>query len=174
MEKYYKREEIFKGKVVELVKDEVILDDGSHSYREVVHHIGGACIALEDQNGQLLMVKQYRYALESDMYEFCAGKLEVGEDPATTIVREAIEETGYEVKDVQYLGWISPSCGYTNEKIYLYHGYVGQFVGQDFDSEENIQIHRFTYDDINKMIEDHQIMDAKTICIMYHLNKRSK
>lgn len=41
-----------------------------------------------------------------------------------------------------------------NEKIYLYHGYIGQFVGQDFDSEENIQIHRFTYEDINKMIED--------------------
>lgn len=169
MERKYNSEEIYKGKVVTLVKDEVLLDDGRHSYREVVKHLGGACIALEDEDGNFLMVKQYRYAQESEMYEFCAGKLEVGEDSSITIVREAVEETGYEVKDLKYFGYMAPTCGYSSEKIYLYHGKLGKYVGQHFDPDEKIDIYRFNLKQIEEMIKNGQIVDAKSICIMYHL-----
>lgn len=173
MEKKISREEIFNGHIIKVVKDQVELDDKSLSYREVVLHNGGVCIALEDDEDKFLMVKQYRYAMQSEMYEFCAGKLELNEKPLDAILREAKEETGYEVKDVISYGFIAPTCGYCSEKIYLYSAKVKTFKGQNLDAEENISLHRFTLTEINQMIDEGLIFDAKTICLVHHLNKRS-
>ena len=80
MERQVNREEIYQGKVIHVVKDEVELDDGSRAYREVVIHNGGVCIALKDGD-KFYMVRQYRYSLGKEMLEFPAGKIEKGEDP---------------------------------------------------------------------------------------------
>lgn len=171
MEKFNKRQEIYNGYIVKLVKDEVILDDGSISYREVVKHNGGACIAIEDNEGKFLMVKQYRYAVEREMYEFCAGKLEPNEDPKNTAIREAVEETGYSVKDVVDFGYMVPTCGYCSELIYLYYAKLDKFLGQELDKDERIELHRFTLDEIHQMIKEGKIVDAKSICLAYHIER---
>ena len=102
MEKQISREEIYNGKVIHVVRDEVELDDGNRAYREVVLHNGGVCIAL--RNGDYFyMVRQYRYSLGKEMLEFPAGKIEKGEDPDEAIVREVQEETGYTVKNLKKL-----------------------------------------------------------------------
>ena len=168
MEKQLERKEIYNGKVIRVVKDEVILDDGSKSYREVVLHNGGACIALE-KDGKFFMVSQFRYALGKQMLEFPAGKIEKGEDPAQTILREAIEETGFEVKNLKSLGSIIPTCGYCTERIYLYYGEAGEEVGQHFDPDERIDLKLYSLCQIKEMIKDGMIDDAKTIAIVYHL-----
>ena len=168
MEKKIKRDEIFKGKVIHVVKDEVLLDNGNTSVRELVLHNGGACIALK-KDDRYFMVKQYRYTFSKEMLEFPAGKIEVGEDPEETILREVVEETGYSVKNLKSFGYIIPTCGYCSEKIYLYYGEADEYLGQDFDVDEDISLNQFTFKEIKEMIRNNQIDDAKTIALMYHI-----
>ena len=168
MEKQINRQEIYKGKVINVVKDEVELDDGTRSVREVVLHNGGACIALK-KDDYYFLVRQYRYALGKTMYEFPAGKIEKGEDPKETVLREAIEETGYSVKNLRSFGHVVPTCGYCSEKIYLYYGEADKEYGQHLDKDERIDICKFTFKQIKEMIINNEIDDSKTIALMYHL-----
>lgn len=168
MEKKIKRDEIYKGKVIHVVKDEVLLDNGNTSVRELVLHNGGACIALK-KDDRYFMVKQYRYTFSKEMLEFPAGKIEVGEDPEETILREVVEETGYSVKNLKSFGYIIPTCGYCSEKIYLYYGEADEYLGQDLDADEDISLNQFTFKEIKEMIRNNQIDDAKTIALMYHI-----
>ena len=93
MEKQLIRKEIYDGKVIHVVKDDILTSDNKQAIREVVLHNGGACIALKDESdGKYFLVKQYRYCHEKEMLEFCAGKIEKDENPDLTIVREAKEE----------------------------------------------------------------------------------
>ena len=168
MEKQIKRQQIYKGHVIDVVKDEVELDDGTRSYREVVLHNGGACIALKDGDYYYL-VRQYRYPFGKMMYEFPAGKIDKGEQHLETVLRESIEETGYSAKNVRYFGYIIPTCGYCAEKIYLYYGEADEYLGQHFDKDEDITLEKFTFKQIKEMIKEGIIEDSKTIALMYHL-----
>lgn len=169
MEKQLKREEIFSGKVIHVVRDDVVLDDNKTSIREVVIHRGGACIALKDKDNKFFLVKQYRYCHEKEMLEFCAGKLEEGEGAKETVYREAEEELGYTIKNVKDFGYIIPTCGYSSEKIYLYYGEADEKVNRHLDEDENIDIYKYTFDEIKQMIKNGEIDDAKTIALMYRM-----
>ena len=171
MEKLINRKEIYKGKVIHVVLDEVSLDDNSKSNREVVYHNGGVCIGLK-HNDKYFMVKQYRYAHEKEMLEFPAGKIEKGENPDGAILREAIEETGYSAKNVIKLGQMIPTCGYSSEVIYLYLGEADEYIGQDLDEDERINVFEYTIDEIRQMIIDGKIDDGKTIALMYQIENR--
>lgn len=168
MEQKLNREEIFQGKVIHVVKDEVVLDDGSKAVREVVYHNGGVCIALKDGD-KYCMVRQYRYACGKDMLEFPAGKIEIGEKPDKAIEREAIEETGYQATNIKKMGQVIPTCGYDSEIIHLYYGEVGKNVGQHFDEDERLNLEKYTFNEIKEMIRNNQIDDSKTIALMYRI-----
>lgn len=168
MEKQIKREEIYKGKVIHVVKDDVVLDDNTTTIREVVLHNGGVCIALKDGD-YYYMVRQYRYALEKEMLEFPAGKIEVGEIPDEAIIREVQEETGFVAKNIKKFGSIIPTCGYCSEKIHLYYGEVDHFVGQHFDIDERLNLEKYTFKQIKEKIVNGQIDDSKTIALMYRI-----
>lgn len=168
MEKQVKREEIYEGKVIHVVKDEVELDDGRHSLREVVLHNGGVCIALK-KDERYYMVRQYRYALGMEMLEFPAGKIEKDEDPKEAILREVREETGYTAKNLKAFGYIVPTCGYCSERIYLYYGEADRKLGQQFDPDERIELESYRFDEIEQMIRDSIITDSKTIALMHRI-----
>ncbi|MDO4940383.1 MAG: NUDIX hydrolase [Erysipelotrichaceae bacterium] len=168
MEKQINRQEIYKGKVIHVVKDEVELDDGSKTIREVVLHNGGVCIGLKHDD-KYFMVKQYRYATGKEMLEFPAGKIELNENPDEAILREAIEETGYKAKNVKKLGSIIPTCGYCSERIYLYSGETDEYMGQNLDVDERLNVYEYTLQEIKQMIIDGTIDDSKTIALMYRL-----
>ena len=169
MEKTISTKRVFDGKVIRIDYDEVELDDGTRSFREVVNHNGGACIALKDKDNKFFMVKQYRYALKKEMYEFCAGKIEKDENPDEAIKRECVEELGYSCKNVKKFNYVVPTCGYDNEKIHLYYGEVDEKLSQNFDEDERIEVYKFTFDEINEMILNGVIDDAKTIVLMYRI-----
>ncbi len=166
MEKQQSSRTIFTGKVVKLVEDQVLIDDAKLATREVIQHNGGACIALKNQEGKYFLVKQYRYAQGRDMLEFCAGKLEKGENPMQAVIREASEELGYSVKNLVYLGEIIPTCAYSTEHIHMYYGEAEEYVGTHFDEDERIETVPMSYEEIMQMIKDNQIIDAKTMCAM--------
>ena len=169
MEKQIIREKIYDGKVIKVVVDDIEMNNGVKAKREIVLHNGGACIAIKDTDGKYFLVKQYRYAHQCEMLEFCAGKIEPNENPDDTVIREAREETGVIVKNVRKFGYIIPTCGYSSEKIYLYYGEVDKTVNQDFDEDEFINVYKYTYSEIKEMILNGTITDAKTIAIMYHI-----
>lgn len=168
MEKQISRQEIYKGKVIHVVKDEVELDDGSKTIREVVLHNGGVCIGLK-HGDKYFIVKQYRYATGKEMLEFPAGKIELNENPDEAILREAIEETGFKAKNVRKLGSIIPTCGYCSERIYLYAGEADEYMGQNLDEDERLNVFEYTLEEIKQMIIDGKIDDSKTIALMYRL-----
>lgn len=170
MEKQTKRNEIYKGKVISVVCDDVVLDDGRKTKREIVLHNGGVCIALKDvTDNKYYMVKQYRYAQGKDMLEFCAGKIEKGEEPDPAVLRECQEELGYKAKNVKKFGCITPTCGYSSEKIYLYYGEKDEKVGQDLDVDESIDVYKYSFAEIKEMIKNGLIDDAKTIALILHI-----
>lgn len=171
MEKQIRSTALYEGKVVTLLKDEVELDDGTKSIREVVKHHGGAAIALRSKDGRFYMVKQYRYAQGSEMIEFCAGKLNEGEDPTMAVVRETAEELGFKVNNLHALGYIVPTCGYSSERIYLYYGEEGEFVGEHFDEDERIDALKYSLEEIEALIACGKITDAKTICTLYRMKQ---
>ncbi len=175
MEKHISTTRIYDGRIVNLRNDVVECDGGIIAEREVIEHVGGASIAMCDNDGKYLLVSQYRYAQQMEMLEFPAGKLEIGEDHRETVIREAQEETGYEAEDVEYLGFCVPTGAYLQERIYMYSGKCGKFVGTDFDHDENLNLHRYTLDELADMIMNNEIVDAKTIAMTFKLlQKRSK
>lgn len=169
MEKLKSRKEIYNGKIIHVVLDDVTIDDKALSKREVVYHNGGVCIALKDKDGKFFLVKQFRYALNEEMIEFCAGKIEKGEEPDTAILRECEEELGYKALNVKKFGYMVPTCGYSSEKIYLYYGEVGSYVGTCFDKDERINSLKLSAAEIKDMIKEGKINDGKTLALMLHL-----
>lgn len=148
---------------------EVELPDGSRSKRNLIEHPGAAAILPILDDGKILLVKQYRKAIESETLEIPAGKLDKGENPEICAKRELEEETGYKAKNIEYLGKIATAPGFCNEIIHLYKA-TGLIKGKKHTDEdeftENILV---TMDELKKMIKSGEIIDCKTLSILAYL-----
>ncbi len=167
MEKTIKKNLVFNGRIINVYNDDVLCSNGNQTKRELVSHHGGAGILIVNDKKEILLIEQFRYAYQKDLYEIPAGKLEKGEDPYTAALREMEEETGYKASKLESLGSIYPTCGYSNEIIYLY--YADSFIktSTHFDPDEDITYKWYKLEDVLKMIEDNIILDAKTIVAVY-------
>ncbi len=168
-EKTLSSECIYDGKILKLKKDEVLLPNGKTSIREVVEHNGGACVLCE-KDGKILLVRQYRYAYKSELWEIPAGKKDAGEEPYLTAIRELEEEGGVKAESVELIYTIYPSPGYTSEVIYLYKAKGLTFTQTHFDEDEFLQGKWFSREELLSMIESGEIKDGKTlIALLYAL-----
>ena len=104
-EKTLSSEVLFEGRVVTLTKDVALLENGETSIREVVHHHGGACIVPYFEDGTLCMVRQFRYAMQQELWELPAGKLEKGEDPFEAAKRELGERAHSDEDVLSYIAF---------------------------------------------------------------------
>ena len=118
-EKTLSSEYVFKGKVIDVKRDDILVSNGHKSIREVVEHSGGVVI-LAIKEGKILTVNQFRYPIKTTSIELPAGKLEIGEDPDFASKRELEEETGFKAGKLELLKEVYTSSGYTSEKIYIY------------------------------------------------------
>lgn len=171
-EKTLSSELIFKGKIVELRRDCVELENGSTATREVIHHNGGVAALALDEDGNVLFVKQYRYPYGEVLLELPAGKLNVGEDPAACGLRELEEETGYTAGDFRILGKVYPTPGYTDELLYLYTAEKLVFKGQNLDEDEFVTVLKIPYEEAVEKCLNGEIRDAKTIIAILMYNAR--
>lgn len=153
---------IYDGKILKLEKDKVVLSNGKESFREVVRHRGGAAL-LVINDGKVLLEKQFRYAYGEVIWEIPAGKLEEGEKPEFTAVRELEEEAGLIAEDVSLLCKIYPTPGYTDEIIYIYKVNKVSVGRINYDEDEMLDTVWFDLNKAYKMISDGEIKDAKTI-----------
>lgn len=163
IERTVKSNEIFSGKVVRLLVDDVEFPDGKRSKREVVSHNGGVCILAIDNDGKVLMERQYRYAVKEVIFELPAGKLEKGEDPKEAGIRELKEETGAMSESFDYLGKMYPTVGYDNEIIWFYVAKGLTFGENCFDEHEFVEVERWDLKELLSMIKNGEIKDAKTV-----------
>ncbi|PLR86065.1 ADP-ribose pyrophosphatase [Bacillus canaveralius] len=170
-EKTLKTEQIFSGKVISLQVDDVELPNGKTSKREIIKHPGAvAVIAITDEN-KLVMVEQYRKALERTIVEIPAGKLERGEDPAASARRELEEETGYECTELDWLISFYTSPGFADELIHLYiaRGLSLKENPAGLDEDEFVNLVELTLAEAVEYINDKKIYDAKTVYAVQYL-----
>ena len=161
------RDEIFKGKLLHVVRDTVTLPNGHHGTREYIKHPGAACIVAEFEDGRLLLERQFRYPVGQVIIEFPAGKLDPGENPLVAAQRELKEETGYWARSWHTLGHMHPLIAYADEVIHLFHA-NGLVQGEAaLDHDEFLEIFSATPDEITAMIVDNRITDGKTIAAFF-------
>lgn len=167
--------EIFNGRVIRVTLDKVRLEDGTTSTREVVHHHGGACVLPVDADGNVTMVRQFRYALGEELWELPAGKLEAGEDPFEAARRELSEECGLTADTYTELGVVYPTVGYDSEKIYLWAAEGLHTVGQHLDAGEFLDVVKMPFAQALGLVMDGTIKDSKTqIALLKYAQLRGK
>lgn len=164
---------IYTGKVVTLDVDQVRFPDGSTGELEMIRHPGAAAILpfLSDPAGddpQIMLIKQFRHAADSYLYEVPAGKLEPGEDPEECAARELREETGCSAQRIQHLFTTYTTPGFTDEQIHVYIA-VGLTRGEaQRERDEFLEVHTMTLSRSLQMIQQGDIRDAKTaLAILY-------
>lgn len=173
IEKTVKKNYVFKGKILTVRCDDALLPDGTPCTREIIEHNGGACV-LYEENGKILLVRQYRYPYAESIYEVPAGKMDKGEDPLSTAARELEEEGGVRAKRFELLFVDYPSPGYTNEKIYIYRAYDGERIGAHLDEDEFLDAEFIPVEKVKEMLKNGEICDGKTIIALqaYFLSEK--
>jgi ADP-ribose pyrophosphatase len=158
-------QEKFRGKIVRLRHDEILVNQRS-GLREVVEHPGGVCVMAITQDHHVLTVDQFRYARKEVLKELPAGKKEPNEDPLFTAQRELLEETGYTASTWQDYGVVYPSPAYLDEVIHLYIATDLTFVGQHLDDGEYLSVFMTPIKDLLRDIISGQIKDSKTAVLV--------
>ncbi len=162
-EKQLKAEYLYKGKIINLRKDEALLPNGNTALREVVEHPGGVCVAALTDNNEVLMVKQFRYPYEEIIWEIPAGKRDhQGENPLECGIRELKEETGATAENFFSLGTLYPSPGYITEVIYMYGATGLSFGNACPDEDEFLSVEKIPLDTLVERIMSGEIKDGKT------------
>lgn len=160
------RKLFFQGRKFHFEVNQLSLPNGAVGDYECIRHPGGALVVPVTNDGKLVLVKQYRFAVESRVLEFPAGTIELGENPEETIKREIEEETGYKAHKWTNLGKFPLAPGYSDEFIYA-------FLAQDLeklphppaqDEDEDIEVILMTPKEFESLALTSSAIDAKTIC----------
>ena len=159
------------GHIFEVAVDEVLLPDGKTAGRELIFHKGAVAVLAITPEGKIIIVKQYRKAIEAVSYEIPAGKLEVGEagDEMAAAARELEEETQYR-GELKLIHEFYTSIGFCNEKIKLYVATNLQPVEnpRPLDEDEFLEIYELTYEECMELVASGAIQDAKTIIALQY------
>lgn len=157
----------FKGKIFDVIRDEITLPDGKTALRDVVKNRGAAAILAVEENGKILFVRQYRHPAGENMLEIPAGLIEPGEEPLTCAKRELEEETSFKAGKITFILKLFSSPGFSNEQLYIYLAEDLQKGRLNLDSDEFIDIEYYSFDDAVAMIFNGEITDAKTIAAIF-------
>jgi len=155
--------QMFSGNLLKLRVDEVLLPNGRKSTREIVEHPGAVAVVAITENDEVLMVRQYRKAIERELLEIPAGKLEEGESREVCVERELMEETGYFPNELTYLTSFYTSPGFSNEILHLFIAKNLIKKSRDADFDEYLQAEKVPFEEAINKIRTGEIIDSKTI-----------
>lgn len=163
--KRLKRELVAKGAIIDYYQDTMLIPNGNTAKWDLIDHKGAAAVVAVREDGKLLMVRQYRNALERETLEIPAGGLNGREEPtAAAAMRELEEETGYTCDKVELLSTIYTTVAFCNEKIDIYLAKDLKPGRQHLDEDEYLNMEAYTLEELKQMIFDCKLQDAKTIC----------
>ncbi len=173
-EKFVSRREIYKGAVLDVVKDTVTLPNGKEAIREFCLHIGAVAVLPLLEDGTVIMERQYRYAHGRAVLEIPAGKLDYAdEDRLLAAKRELREETGALAGRWTDLGLLIPTPAIVSEKIQLFLAEDITFTDTELDEDEFIDVVRIPLGELYEMVMRGEIPDAKTqVCVLRAANMR--
>lgn len=171
-EKCVSSELIYDGKVMRVYCDQITLPDGNPAIREYVRHVGAVAVLPLTDEGEVICVRQYRYAHGCVLTEIPAGKLDSPtEDHAEAALRELREETGAICKKLTHLGLYRATVAILDEKIDLYLAEGLTFGDTDFDDDEFLEIVRIPLSKMVDMVLAGEITDGKTKVAVLQTNE---
>lgn len=175
MEKFerLKRTLVHKGAIIDYYQDTVKVPNGNVVTWDFIGHKGAAAVVAVNEDGKLLMVRQYRNALDRETLEIPAGGLNSIEEPTdVAAARELEEETGYKAGKLELLITIRTTVAFCNEKIDVYVATDLKPSRQNLDEDEFIGVETYTIEELAQMVYDCKIQDGKTVAaLMAYKNK---
>ena len=155
--------DIYQGRIIKLRVDTVQLPSGRTTTREIVEHEDAVCVVPIDENNNVLMVRQYRKAVQLNLLEVPAGGVEAGETPNETVLRELQEEVSVTSGSLRRLSgfWVSP--GWATEFMHAYLAMDLTPASLPADDDEYISVERVPLESIPGLIENGEIQDSKSI-----------
>ncbi|NLK75227.1 MAG: NUDIX hydrolase [Clostridiales bacterium] len=170
--KRLKRELVRKGAVIDYYKDTIEINGEKLAYFDFVGHKGAAAMIPVDADGKIILVRQYRNAIDQYTLEIPAGGLNPGEESKICAMRECEEETGYKPGETHHLIDLYTTVAFSNEKISIYYTNELIATNQNLDEDEYVTVERYSIDELTSMIFEGKIVDAKTISgILAYKNK---
>lgn len=163
VEKLLARKQIYKGKRVSLRLDKIQLPSGRETIREIVEFPNCVAVVAIDSEENVLLVRQYRTAVDRMLLEIPAGKIEPEEHPQQAAYRELREETGYSADETQDLGGFYAGPGYSTEYLHLYLATELTPTDETPDGDEIMNVFRVPLQDIPALIAKGDICDAKSV-----------
>ncbi len=164
--KQLSRDVLYRGKIFDLIVDQVEYPGGNRSVREIAHHPGGAAVVPLLDDGRVILVEQLRYPFGKHIMELPAGKLGPGEDPAHAAARELAEETGWVAGSLEKLGLIYTTPGFCDEELHLYlaRGLTLRPEGHRREEGEfSMSVHLLPLETLVGMIDRGELNDGKTV-----------
>jgi len=160
--------QVFRGRIFAVDSDRVRLPNGHEATLDIVRHPGSVVLLPMPDPSHLILVKQYRYAIDRWIWELAAGSLEVGEVPEAAAVRECEEEIGLVPGRAEEIGTFYPTPGYCDEKMIFFRltdlaEPAPGATAAHKDPDEDLRVHTFTLDEARALARDGTIIDAKTL-----------
>jgi len=164
---------LYSGKIFDVTIERITLPNGMIKDREVVRHPGAAAMVPLLDDGKVVLIKQYRHAVNRFLWEIPAGTLEPSEEPVECARRELVEETGYEAARFDKLAEILPAPGYTDECIHIFLATKLTPAEQKLEDDEVLDMESVSLEAALEMITKGDIQDAKTIVGLLLISMKS-
>lgn len=160
-------QKVFDGELLHVFHDKAILPNGRTGTREWIKHPGACAVVPIFDNGDIMLIKQFRYPMAQIFWEVPAGKIDAGEPQDRTALRELEEEAGLQTQDFEYIGHYYPAIAYTDEVIHVYTAWNLTVVAQKTDDDEFVIRVRLPFIEAVNMVHSGEINDGKTIiCLL--------
>ena len=157
-----KRDLAYTGTILKIYRDTVVAN-GIEEVYDYIHHDGAAAVLPVTKDGKILMVRQYRNALDRETLEIPAGSRDSTEEPTSVCAaRELEEETGYRAAKMELLITVSTTVAFCNETIDVYLATELTPTQQHLDEDEFVEVECFTIDELKDMVLTQKIQDSKT------------
>lgn len=154
---------VFQGKIFDIRKDQVEMPNGKIANFDILEHPGAVMIVPIDVNNNFWLIEQYRHAVGGKILEFPAGSLEIDEKPILCAHREVQEEIGLKAENMVLLGQVFNAPGYSDEIIHIFLGSDLSPSALPQDEDEIIEPVKYSGEELQRLISDGKIQDAKTI-----------
>ncbi len=161
------KEKVYKGKILDLNIERAIMPDGREVELEIIAHPGGACILPVHENGDVTLIRQFRHAVGGTIWEVPAGRIDDGESPVETALRELKEETGLYSEKIEKLGEFLPTPGFCSEVVHLYIARNLIECGQQLEEDEYLEVVRLPFGDALEKVMKGEITDGKTVVSLF-------
>lgn len=161
------RELIHKGAIIDVYRDHMEFSNGHHADWDFIHHDGAAAVVPVLPDGRILMVRQFRNALDRETLEIPAGKLDASDEPGHVCAsRELEEETGYRSEQLEWLITLRTTVAFCDEKIEVYVAENLEPSRQNLDEDEFVDVKAYTLEQLKEKIYSGVIQDSKTVAAL--------